>query len=136
MERRPSLTNIIEFRRQSAISRRTIKKANRETWRKFCSSLSGDTPSKKVWNMLRRMNGKAGQPTISSLSENGQIVSDPKEIADMFADCLDQTFGQISPTINEEEKRVLTRALQEQEEESGSKSRFTSQELKECINSL
>ena len=64
MERRPNLTNIIDYRRTSAKARQVVKMAKRESWRKFCSSLSAETPSKVIWNMIKKLNGKGALQDI------------------------------------------------------------------------
>ena len=56
MERRPTITNIIDYRRFAAKAKRCIKMAKRESWRKFCSTLTPETPSKVVWNMIKKIN--------------------------------------------------------------------------------
>ena len=35
-----------------------FKQKKRDYWKKYASSVNVNTPSKKVWNMIRKMTGK------------------------------------------------------------------------------
>ena len=56
-ERRPTIANTIELRKSTAKAKRIIKKTKRETWRNFCNTLTAETPTKKVWDLVKKLNG-------------------------------------------------------------------------------
>ncbi|CAL4072958.1 unnamed protein product [Meganyctiphanes norvegica] len=133
-ERRPTLTNLIEYRRLSAKARKIIKKTKKETWRRFCSTISAETPSKRIWNMIRKMNGK-GKQSSSPLNVNGQIINDPKQKADILADNLDEILGQESAEVQGDQARTIRDCLQN-EGDTAYNQPFTLHELNDSLNSL
>ena len=136
MERRPTPSNVIEFRRLSAKAKRTIKNAKRESWRKFCRSLSADTPTGKVWKVLRSMNGK-GNSTASEvpLEINCTPLPDAATKADILADNLWQVVGEESAAITPEEEDML-QAAKASTPDNHFNTRFTLEELKANIRDL
>ena len=134
VEKRPSLDNLIEYRRLAAIARRIIKKNKVETWRKFCSTISAETPPKKIWRMIRKMSGK-GRQRSSPLNVNGRIIDDPKQKADIIAEHLDTIIGQDPTRMNDTQTRIVEEGLQSNDE-SGYNMAFTLQELNDSLESL
>ena len=133
MERRPSIANTIEFRRCAARAKRCIKTAKRETWRKFCSQLSPETPSQEVWKMIKKINGNK-LPRNISLQENGEIITDEAAQARIFANTLEE-IGNLQPTpITEQQQQYITQKKENNQDNHNI--RFTIEELNECIKSL
>ena len=95
MVRSPTGDNIGNFRKIRAATRRTINTAKRESWRQYVSKITPETPSKKVWDMIRKMKGKSSAD-IKHIHDNGEVLVDSKEIADKFA----ETFRDISSSAN------------------------------------
>lgn len=56
--RYPSTTNMINFKKARAKARWTRRQAKRESWRNFVSSLNYNTPSKVVWDRLKKIKGE------------------------------------------------------------------------------
>ena len=135
MERRPTIQNIIEYKRYAAKAKRCIKKAKKETWRKFCNSITPETPTKEVWNMIRKMNGNS-IPRNITLIEDNRIITDEESQAKTFADKI-QEIGEnaVNHPITEEQK---LRIQQAKNNNLGTEynSRFTMEELRECIRTL
>ena len=50
------------------------------------SSLNTRTPTKKVWDKFRKVNGNYKPRTIPPLEREGNIITSPEEIADTIAD--------------------------------------------------
>lgn len=73
------------FRRARAKARRTLKSAQRTSWRSYVSSLNSRTPLNAVFNRVRKISGKFTPPPPPVLLRSGEPVADPKEVADMFA---------------------------------------------------
>lgn len=134
MERRPTIGNIIEYKRLAAKAKRVIKITKRETWRKFCSSLTKDTPPQMIWNMIKNMSGTSTRYDIP-LVEHGMPVTDPKAKAEIIADSLDNILGLQQDTIDEASKERISAAKMDQID-TDYNTRFTLKELKESIDSL
>ena len=134
MQRRPTTANIIEFRRLSAKARLTVKRSKRASWRKFCENLSVETPTKVVWNMIRKLNGK-GAPSDIPLKENNILLSDENRKANILAENLWRTIGRTPHNISPNKEEILQNARDSLEEDNYN-SRFTMEELKECLREL
>ena len=50
------------------------------------NSLKSRTPTKKVWDKFRKVNGNYKPRTITPLKRGGNIITSPDEITDTFAD--------------------------------------------------
>ena len=50
------------------------------------NSINTRTPTKKVWDKFRNVNGNYKPRTIPILERGGNIITSPDEIADTFAD--------------------------------------------------
>ena len=133
-ERRPTIANIIELRRTTAKAKRTIKKTKRETWRKFCESVTSETPTKQIWDMVKKLNGVKTYNTIP-LKENGATVFDNQRKAEILADSLDELLGEEPQQITIQQRREIEDAKIQQTGE-GMNTRFTMKELKDCISNI
>ena len=134
MERRPTIANIIEFKRCVARAKRSIKVAKKATWRNFCNSLTSETPCKVVWGMIKKMNGNSSPKNIL-IEEHGLPVFDNKDKANIFAEKLREVIGTAATPATEEQKQNVTEA-KENQRNLEQNSRFTMRELKNCIKSL
>ena len=76
---------LVEFRKARARFRFIIKKARKESWKIFISSINSKTPLSVVWKKVRKIAGKFTpcQPPVIKI--NGMNVSDPKLVANEFA---------------------------------------------------
>jgi len=62
---------------------RTIKQNKSHCWRSYVSKLNSQTPMKKIWQMIRRINGKPSPAAISHLKINNTTIEQLTEI-----DCI------------------------------------------------
>ena len=136
MERRPTASNVMEFRRLSGKAKRIIKSAKRESWRRFCQSLSAETPSGTIWKVIRSMNGK-GKSSASDipLEENGMLIPNASTKANILADQLEGIIGADPAAISEEEEETIHLAKNSSFEDQFNR-RFTLEELTENIRDL
>ena len=81
----PTNKNLSNLRVFRAKARRTIRENKRECWRSYVSQLNSQTPMKKIWQMIRRISGKADTAAISHLKVNNSTIEQPAEIADTLA---------------------------------------------------
>ena len=56
--RHPTNDNLIQLRRAEALAKREIKAAKIASFREFCSGINESTPTKDVWNQIKRLKNK------------------------------------------------------------------------------
>ena len=134
MERNPTIANIIEYKRTAAKAKRIIKSTKKNTWRKFCSSLTSDTPPQQIWNMIKSMTGISPRRD-QHLEINGHQVTDPTEKAELIAENLDNILGTEQNTISDLDKGRIAEAKNDGIGIDFN-TRFTPKELKESLESL
>ncbi|XP_018406275.1 PREDICTED: RNA-directed DNA polymerase from mobile element jockey-like [Cyphomyrmex costatus] len=69
-KRDPTRDNYVFYRSVISQTRKTLRKAKRTSWRKFCGSLDGLTTTVVIWHMLKRFRNRRLDPANSS-SQNG-----------------------------------------------------------------
>lgn len=93
--RYPTYANLVNFKRARAQARYIRKQAEKASWRNYVSSISSSSPSKKVWEGVRKMNGDYTAFTIPLLTPPGVQTT----IQDQ-ADLLGEHFAHISSSSN------------------------------------
>ena len=96
---RPTSDNLSQFRISRAKARLTIKNSKRKSWRQYVSKLNSRTSSKKVWDMIRKINSKCSSP-INHLNVNNEELDTSRDIADALA----STFAKKSSPENYSEQ--------------------------------
>lgn len=97
----PSCANLSAFRRARACAKFLIKEGKRRSWENYVSSISYLTPSKKVWEKIRRIQG-TNLSFLRPISHNNTVLTNPYEIANAFAD----HFSSVSSSANHDAKFV------------------------------
>ena len=72
----------------------------RTSWHNYISNINSKTPMKKIWNMLRGINGKSKSPTFNHVKSNGRMCETKKDIAN----ALGENFKKNSSSSNYSEK--------------------------------
>ena len=85
--------DLVEFKRKSAIAKRTIKKAKTDKWQNYCSSFNCHTKLADAWKLVKRMNNSDKSSTIRLNDKN---ITSNFDIANIFAD----QFAKVSSTEN------------------------------------
>ena len=111
-QRTKARVDLITYKRQAAIARRTKLLARRESWKLFISTVNRSTPMSKIWNRMRKMKGKYTSHSPPSLRIGNQIVSDPCTVAEHFA----AHYSHISSTNNYDRRFIAAKQRAEQEE--------------------
>jgi hypothetical protein len=78
-------SNLEKLRIAKAKTRRTTKRAKRDSWRSYILRLNSNTPAKKVWDMVRKISGKAQPAAVHHLVVNNNKIENPQEIANIIA---------------------------------------------------
>ena len=62
------------------------------TWKNYVSSVNVNTPSKKVWDMIRKITGKnVASPMHHLKDENGTLITDIVEIANTLGAAIEKS---------------------------------------------
>ena len=80
----PTLSNVQNFKLLRAKARHVVKQQKRNSWRHFCNKLNSKTQTQKVWKAIRKIKGKGGCNAINHLKVNGNLITDKKEVAEVF----------------------------------------------------
>ena len=137
----PTHENLNTYRNSRAKARRTIKSAKRKSWRTYVSNLNYKTPTKKVWDMVRKISGKSKSATYHHLNYNfnnaNETASTKQDIADTLASqfCSNSSTSLYSEEFQkykkEQEKTKLNFKSSNNEEYN---SPFNLDELKDAIS--
>lgn len=88
--------NLIELKRTKAMAKRILKQSRINSWKEYVSSITKDTPTKEIWQKIRRIKGiKVANTTTTLITEN-KIITDPQEITNHIA----KSFHSNSSTNN------------------------------------
>ncbi|XP_023220794.1 uncharacterized protein LOC111622615 [Centruroides sculpturatus] len=79
--RYPTASNLIAFQKAKANARRNRRQSQRDSWRKYVSSITFNTSLKVVWDKIHKFNGKYATYSLSMLENNGLVISDIQGIA-------------------------------------------------------
>ena len=89
LRRRYSLMNLITFQRLRAICRVIFRRAKRESWQAFLSSINSRTSLHKIWKRVRKISGKfSPSPSLLLRTPDGSFISDPFAVATVVAEAF------------------------------------------------
>ncbi|KAI5738982.1 hypothetical protein M8J77_013456 [Diaphorina citri] len=80
-----TIENLIAYKKQRALVKRTVLESKRKSWMNFASSISSSTPTSIVWNRIKRINGNGKNNTaIKAIKINNEIIVLPSDIANII----------------------------------------------------
>jgi len=88
---RRSVQNVINWKKARAEHKKLVKEHKEESWKQMAQSFNQNTPMNKVWENIRRINGKRAKK-INILCTDGNQLTTKREIAEKLA----ETFAEIS----------------------------------------
>ena len=100
----PTHENLNSYRNSRAKARRTIKSAKRKSWRTYVSNLNDKTPTKNVWDMVRKISGKSKSASYHHLNYNFNNANETASTKQDIADTLASQFCSNSSTSHYSEK--------------------------------
>ena len=75
-----------------ARTKKLFKQKKLDSWKNYISSVNVNTPSKKVWDMIRKMTGKnVASPMYHFKYENGTLITDRVEIANTLGVAIEKS---------------------------------------------
>ena len=102
--------NLENFHVFRAKSRRTIRESKRKSWKQYVSRLNSRTSIKKVWDMVRKIQGKGKSTLVNHLKKNNDNITSKKDIANTLADSFSKNSSSENYTSkfrNQQEKQKL-----------------------------
>ena len=75
----------ISLNRATAIAKRTKNVAKRDSWQRYVSSLNSKTPMTKIWERIRKINGKYNSHHPPVLTDGGVTVGNPRQTTEILA---------------------------------------------------
>ena len=75
-----------------ARTKKLFKQKKRDSWKNYASSVNVNTPSKKVWNMIRNITGKnVASPMHHLIDGNGTLITDRVEIPNTLGAAIEES---------------------------------------------
>ena len=84
--RQLTLENILKYKQLQAKALYTVKNANQNCWRQFCSNLNSKIFS-TVWKAIRKLKSKNSSNFISHILVDDQLITDKQSVANSLARC-------------------------------------------------
>ena len=82
----PTSDNLNKYKNCQANARKVIKESKRKSWHKYVLKLNVKTPTKKVWEMIRKISSKQNNTTIHHLENNdGTKITERVDITNSLA---------------------------------------------------
>jgi hypothetical protein len=100
MTKTRELSDYLEYKKQEAIVKQTLKTEAKLCWQEYCSGLTSQTKLGSVWSWARRMNGIAAYDSIPTLKHDGLVAETNLEKANLLA----KNYAKTSSTINYNQK--------------------------------
>ena len=89
--------HLMDYKAAKAKARRIIRKAKRDSWEKLLHMFQHSTPMRQLWDIIRHFTKKKRfQRPLPVLNIDGDIIDDPKEVADE----LGKFFSDMSSSLH------------------------------------
>jgi ribonuclease HI len=100
MKKTKELNDYLEYKKQEAIVKKTLKTEAKFSWQDYCSKLTDQTKLGSVWNMARKMNGITAYASIPTLDNNNGLLAESNlDKANLLAHTYEKTSN--SQNFNE-----------------------------------
>ena len=88
----PSAANSMRARLIQARTKKLFKQKKRDSWKKYVSSVNVNTPSKKVWDMIRKITEKnVASPMHHLKDDNGTLITDRVQMANTLGAAIEKS---------------------------------------------
>jgi len=85
MQRTRDLDDQQMYYRLRGVAQYTIKEAEKQYWRDYCSTLDKTSNMSQVWGTVKKMSGARSRPSIPAIVDGGVVYNSNKEKAALFA---------------------------------------------------
>ena len=87
----PSAANSMRARLIQARTKKLFKQKKRDSWNNYVSSVNVNTPSKKVWDIIRKITGKnVASPMHHLKDDNGTLITERVELANTLGAAIEK----------------------------------------------
>ena len=101
LDRNNNLGNKIALRRLNAMCRNTFKKAKREAWEDYVSSINVNTTVGAMWKKINKIRGKFSvSPPPLLTNSAGELTDDPEETSNMFAEVFSDVSSEETYSVS------------------------------------
>ena len=99
----PTERNFASYKHLHAKARQIIKLKKKTCWRTYIAGLNSNTSSKKIWAIIRKINGKTTDPLVHHLHTADGNVTLPKDISNTLAKTFanNSSADHYSPIFNQ-----------------------------------
>ena len=87
-KRSPTNTNLQQYCVKGAKARQVIRANKKNSWHEYVSKLNARTSMKKCWDMVRKIKGKGGSPSVKHIEKNGKKITQPRDIANTIGEAI------------------------------------------------
>ena len=97
-QRTKNVGDKIAYNRARAYAQVVKDVARKQSWQKYVSTLTKDTPMNKIWQRINKMNGKYSNYGKSHLMRNGEEIIDQGDVAAALAEHFSEvSSGDLAP---------------------------------------
>lgn len=140
LKRTHNFQRLMEYKKAQAQVRKVVKKAKRNIWREYCSSIGRTTPLGDVWGMIRKMRGIRKDWQYPVLKSGAVIAVTNEEKAEIIVKALVEIYSsnnlsEASKRGREETRDAYPEALRRKEStEDAMDTPFTLREMNRAID--
>ena len=115
MSRHPTRQNIEHFRRVTAETRRVIEEQKKESFKKFCNTLTAKTPVATVGKKIKTFQNKTNSMSNIPLIDNNTILVNAKEKAEKFKQRFEIIYRSAQRQLTNQQRQEIIIAKTETE---------------------
>ena len=87
-KRSPTNANLQEYRIKRANARQVIRANKKNSCHEYVSKLNARTSMKKCWDMVRKIKGEGGRPSVKHIEKNVKRITQPRDIANTLGEAM------------------------------------------------
>ena len=115
------MDDLLEFKKKKAEAQLCIRRAKKEYWEHFCSTLNRFTPLTKIWKKVKSITHPQSNAIQYKISSNWKVLNDDSEKANRFAEYYSDiqtklvnqhdTQPRVTPINNDDISKVLNEPI-------------------------
>lgn len=90
----PTTENLTKLKITRAAARRTLNTEKKQSWENFVAGLKSNTPSRRIWNMLKSMKNKGTNTQIQHIKQQDTLLTSEQEITEALAETFEKNSSQ------------------------------------------
>jgi ribonuclease HI/exonuclease III len=134
-ELHPTTENVREMRKKTAEAKYMIQKSKKDSWQKYVSTLSSDTPIGEVWKKIKAIKSQR-VTSIINIKENGKFLETNEQKANAFGQCFQESGKLNNISCPNDIEESIKEATEEYDSNQNFNKPFSSGELLQSIKAL